>query len=51
MEVTVQLTAHHQGFFEFRLCNHNDPTTPGTLECLNEWVLSKILPLIKSSCY
>ena len=36
MEVTIELTTHHMGYFEFRLCNWNDPVTPGTFDCLNE---------------
>lgn len=40
IEVKVQLTANHLGYFEFRLCEHNDPFTPVTQECLDEHVLS-----------
>lgn len=39
IEVKVQLTANHLGYFEFRLCEHNDPFTPVTQECLDEHVL------------
>ncbi|XP_061194239.1 uncharacterized protein LOC133202437 [Saccostrea echinata] len=40
IEVKVQLTANHLGYFEFRLCEHNDPFTPVTQECLDEHVLT-----------
>lgn len=40
IEVKVQITANHLGYFEFRLCEHNDPFTPVTKECLDEHVLS-----------
>lgn len=38
MEVQVEVTTHHEGFFEFRLCPWNDVTTPVTHDCLNQWV-------------
>ncbi|XP_062594876.1 uncharacterized protein LOC134256230 [Saccostrea cucullata] len=40
IEVKVQITANHLGYFEFRLCEHNDPFTPVTQECLDEHVLT-----------
>lgn len=40
IEVKVQITANHLGYFEFRLCEHNNPFTPVTQECLDEHVLS-----------
>ena len=33
IEVKVELTAHHKGFFEFKLCANNEG--PITQECLN----------------
>ncbi|XP_022343370.2 uncharacterized protein LOC111136653 [Crassostrea virginica] len=40
IEVKVQITANHLGYFEFRLCEHNDPFTPVTQECLDKHVLN-----------
>lgn len=40
IEVKVHITANHLGYFEFRLCEHNNPFTPVTQECLDEHVLS-----------
>ncbi|XP_042873807.1 uncharacterized protein LOC122254270 [Penaeus japonicus] len=37
----VQLTANHMGYFEFRLCPHNQPNKPVTNECLDQNVLQK----------
>lgn len=37
--VTVELTTHHKGFFEFRLCPWNDVYSPITQECLDKYVL------------
>ncbi|XP_076802032.1 uncharacterized protein LOC143446325 [Clavelina lepadiformis] len=45
LEVSVKLTAHHLGFFEFRLCPWNNPTVPGTHDCLNQY----LLPLLNGS--
>lgn len=41
MEVTVELTANHLGWFEFHLCPQDDPSTPVTAECLEQ----NLLPL------
>lgn len=38
--VTVLLTVNHLGYFEFRLCPHNDPTVPVTQRCLDKHLLS-----------
>jgi len=50
---TVQITAHHKGHFEFRICDRGlDEATLGTRQegqdCLNEWVLERVAPI--SSC-
>ncbi|XP_052086541.1 uncharacterized protein LOC127723863 [Mytilus californianus] len=37
--VTVLLTVNHQGYFEFRLCPHNEPTVPVTQRCLDKFLL------------
>ncbi|KAL3866013.1 hypothetical protein ACJMK2_043354 [Sinanodonta woodiana] len=42
IEVTVELTANHQGYFEFRICPHDDLTHPLTQECLNKTLLTII---------
>jgi len=39
IEVKVDLTASHLGYFEFRLCVQNNPLVPATQECLDENVL------------
>ena len=36
IHASVELTAYHIGHFEFRLCPHNDPSTPVSQDCLNE---------------
>nr|XP_039266276.1 uncharacterized protein LOC120341781 [Styela clava] len=38
--VTVELTAHHKGYFEFRLCPWNNVAVPITHECLDQYVLA-----------
>ncbi|KAL8602230.1 hypothetical protein ACOMHN_022743 [Nucella lapillus] len=37
--VRVDITANHMGWFEFRLCVHNSPSTPITQECLDKHLL------------
>ncbi|KAK7476987.1 hypothetical protein BaRGS_00031763, partial [Batillaria attramentaria] len=39
MDVRVDITANHKGWFEFRLCPHNDPSTPITQQCLDQYLL------------
>ena len=39
MRVEVEITAHHKGWFEFRLCPHNDPGTAVTHGCLSQHLL------------
>ena len=41
IEAKVEITAHHKGWFEFRICPHNDVTTPATHSCLD----NNLLPL------
>lgn len=41
IQLGVELTANHKGYFEFRLCPHNRPTRPVTDECLDKHVLKK----------
>jgi len=38
IDVTIEITAAHKGYFEIRLCPWNDIHTPVTHQCLNEWV-------------
>ncbi|CAG2234739.1 unnamed protein product [Mytilus edulis] len=38
--VTVLLTVNHLGYFDFRLCPHNDPTVPVAQRCLDKHLLS-----------
>ncbi|XP_059486939.1 uncharacterized protein LOC132203292 [Neocloeon triangulifer] len=41
--VRVELTANHQGFFEFRLCPKNQPSkTEVTQDCLDKYVLNQV---------
>ncbi|XP_048251865.1 hybrid signal transduction histidine kinase B-like [Haliotis rufescens] len=35
IDVTVKLTANHRGFFEFRLCPHNNPNVVVSQDCLD----------------
>ena len=39
VDVTVQVTAHHKGWFEFRLCKNNDVHRAITHRCLNRHML------------
>lgn len=39
INVRVELTANHKGFFEFRLCPNNAPHRVATQECLDLNVL------------
>lgn len=39
INVTVELTVNHKGYFEFRLCPNDDPMKKVTHECLNQYVL------------
>nr|XP_045600858.1 uncharacterized protein LOC123759683 [Procambarus clarkii]XP_045600859.1 uncharacterized protein LOC123759683 [Procambarus clarkii] len=41
VQLGVELTANHFGFFEFHLCPHNNPARPATDECLNKYILQK----------
>lgn len=40
INVTVELTSNHQGYFEFRLCPVNDPTIRATQACLDRYLLN-----------
>jgi Lytic polysaccharide mono-oxygenase, cellulose-degrading len=41
--VRVELTANHQGYFEFRLCPKDQPSrTEVTQDCLDKYVLSQV---------
>ncbi|KAH3839326.1 uncharacterized protein LOC127876652 [Dreissena polymorpha] len=40
INVTVELTSNHGGYFEFRLCPVNDPTREATHECLDRHLLN-----------
>ncbi|OWF56794.1 uncharacterized protein LOC110452715 [Mizuhopecten yessoensis] len=39
IDIEIQVTASHHGFFEFRLCPNNDPTKAVTQECLDRYLL------------
>ncbi|XP_060063172.1 uncharacterized protein LOC132543673 [Ylistrum balloti] len=40
MDITIQITANHLGYFEFRLCDNNDVTKPITNECLKHLLVN-----------
>ncbi|CAC5399938.1 unnamed protein product [Mytilus coruscus] len=40
INVTVELTSNHKGYYEFRLCPNNNPSKAVTQECLNRNVLN-----------
>ena len=39
MRVKVELTVNHLGYFEFRLCEHNNTATPISQACLDKNLL------------
>lgn len=39
INVTVDLTANHLGYYVFRICPHNNYRTPAKQECLNKYPL------------
>lgn len=39
IDVEIDLTASHLGYFEFRLCPQNNPLVPATQSCLDKYVL------------
>lgn len=41
IEIGVELTANHQGYFEFRICEHNLAKQPETEECFDRNLLRK----------
>jgi len=41
MEIEVELTAYHQGYFEFRLCPHNTIDRPVQQACLDRHILRR----------
>ena len=42
LNIQVELTAFHQGYFEFRLCKHNTKTRPVTQQCLDQHLLAQV---------
>lgn len=38
--ITIHISANHRGWYEFRLCNNNNPWARDSQECLNKQVLS-----------
>ena len=41
LQVEVELTAYHGGYFEFRLCPHNTRTRPVAQRCLDRHLLTQ----------
>ena len=39
IEVNVQITANHKGWFQFKLCPNNNPHRRVTQQCLDRFVL------------
>eukprot|EP00105_Crassostrea_gigas_P027627 XP_011449016.1 PREDICTED: uncharacterized protein LOC105343380 [Crassostrea gigas] len=39
MKTTIQITSYHKGYFEFRICPHNDIRRPVAQECLDEHLM------------
>jgi len=39
--IKVFLTAHHKGWFEFRLCPNNNPNKVATPQCFNRYLLQR----------
>jgi len=44
IDVEVEITANHKGYFLFKLCPVNDPHKRATEECLNQHVLVPVTP-------
>ena len=42
IEVGVELTANHQGYFEFRLCPHNFQKISETEHCFEQNLLQQV---------
>ncbi|XP_046464103.1 uncharacterized protein LOC124209905 [Daphnia pulex] len=42
IEIGVELTANHQGYFEFRICEHNLAKQPETDECFDRHLLQRV---------
>jgi len=41
IDIEIELTAYHQGFFEFRLCPLNTKTRPASQTCLDKHILKR----------
>lgn len=39
LPVKVVLTAYHKGYYEFKICSHNNPNIPVSQRCLNRYPL------------
>ncbi|XP_052081951.1 uncharacterized protein LOC127719748 [Mytilus californianus] len=39
IDISVEITANHKGWFEFRLCPNNDVKKPATHACLDKYLL------------
>ncbi|CAL4189253.1 unnamed protein product [Meganyctiphanes norvegica] len=37
--VTINLSTNHMGYYEFRLCNNNNPSAPDSQRCMDKQVL------------
>lgn len=51
INVTVQLTANHKGYFEFKLCANDDPRKQVTQDCLDQYVLEVVSPSVGDTKY
>ncbi|XP_041374514.1 uncharacterized protein LOC121387457 [Gigantopelta aegis] len=41
INVTIDVTANHRGYFEFRICPNNDPEKSVTQKCLDQYLLEQ----------
>ncbi|XP_055995698.1 uncharacterized protein LOC125646837 isoform X2 [Ostrea edulis] len=40
MKTIIQITSYHKGYFEFRICSHNDIRRPVSQQCLDEHLMT-----------
>ena len=38
VEITVQITTYHKGYFEFKLCPNNNVNEDPVQDCFDKWV-------------
>ena len=50
IDSTVEITAEHKGYMEFRLCPWNNVNVPITQKCLNKYVNIFVIILYRKTC-